>query len=252
MFFILSKILLFLINPAFWIGLLLAWSFITKKHRRKKILRITSLVLFIIFTNPFLFNVCVRAWQPGPVQLSEGKKFSAAILLGGVMMNDRSERSYFGPDADRFVQTTKLYHTGLVSHIVVSGGSGSLLKKEPMEADQLKEQLLMQGIPDSAIILENRSRNTYENAVFTKQILDSLNLPPPYVLVTSAIHVPRAKSAFKKAGLEVIIYPSAYKQIDTDKSWDDYIVPSPALLSGWSFFLKEVVGLTVYRWTGKA
>jgi uncharacterized SAM-binding protein YcdF (DUF218 family) len=251
MFFILSKILLFLLSPAFWIGLFLAWSFFTKKERRKKTLRIVSLVLFIVFTNPFFFNVCVRAWQPEPVQL-HGKSYSAAILLGGVMMSDRQKRSYFGPDADRFIQTTMLYHSGIVKYIVVSGGSGSLLKKYPLEGDQLKEQLLTQGIPDSAIICENQSRNTYENAVFTKRILDSLKLQPPYVLVASAIHMPRARSAFKKAGAEVIVFPSAYKQIDHSMSWDDYIIPSTGALGSWSYFLKEVVGLTVYKWTGKA
>jgi uncharacterized SAM-binding protein YcdF (DUF218 family) len=252
MFFILSKILLFLLSPAFWIGFFLVWSFFTKKERRKKIFRITSLVLFVVFTNPFFFNTCLRAWQPGPVDLPKGKQYSAAILLGGITMNDRSERSYFGPDADRFIQTTKLYHSGIVRYIAISGGSGSLVQKGPLEADQLKKELLVQDIPDSVIIIENRSRNTYENAVFTKRILDSLKLPPPYVLVTSSIHVPRARSAFKKAGVDVIVYPSAYKQVDSRQSWDDYIVPSPGLLTGWSFFLKEVVGLAVYRWTGKA
>lgn len=230
----------------------LVWSFITKKEKRKKIFRVTALVLFIIFTNPFLYSICIRAWQPKPVDLAKGKQYSAAILLGGMTMNDKHDRLFFGPDADRFIQTTKLYHSGNVSHIVLSGGLGSLVKKGPLEADQLHQQLLMQGIPDSAIIIENRSRNTYENAVFTHKILDSLKLPQPYVLVTSAMHMPRAISSFNKAGVEVIAYPAAYKQIDTDRSWDDYIIPSPALLSAWNFLLKEFVGIMVYRWTGKA
>jgi uncharacterized SAM-binding protein YcdF (DUF218 family) len=252
MFFILSKILLFLLSPAFWIIVFLVWSFFTKRARRKKILRITCIVLFLVFTNEVLFNVCVRAWQPEPVDIPKGKTYSAAILLGGMTATDRYNRSYFGPDADRFIQTTMLYHSGIVKYIAVSGGSGALLQKGPLEADQLRLQLLKQGISDSAILIENRSRNTYENAVYTKQIFDSLKLPPPYVLVTSAMHARRAMSSFRKAGFDVMIYPAAYKQIPNKRTWDDYVVPSTGLLAQWSFFLKEVVGLMVYRWTGKA
>lgn len=207
--------------------------------------------MFIIFTNPYLFNVCVRAWQPEPVSL-QGKTYSAAILLGGMMTSDRHERSYFGPDADRFIQVIKLYRAGTVQRIVVSGGSGTILRKELPEADQLKKQLIEQGIPDSVVITENRSRNTYENATYTKAILDSLKLPPPYVVVTSAIHVPRAKACFEKAGVTVEMYPSAYKQVDHHKTLEDYLVPSVGQLAFWNYFLKEVVGLAMYKWTGKA
>jgi len=252
MFFILSKIFLFLLSPAFWIGMLLLWSFLTKKIRRKKILRITSLVLFIIFTNPLLFNICVISWQPEPVEFSKEKTYSAAILLGGMTGTDRYGRSYFGPDADRFIQATKLYHTGVVNHIVLSGGTGSLVQDSPKEADELRLEMLKQGIPDSVILLENASRNTYENAVYTKRILDSLKLPPPLFLVTSALHARRAIWVFKNAGFYVVICPAAYKQIPYKRSWDDYIVPSTGLRAGWGVFLKEVVGLLVYRWTGKA
>lgn len=252
MFFILSKILLFLLSPAFWVGLFIVWSFFTRREKRKKWFRIIAVILFVVFTNPWLFNTCVRAWQPSPVDLPKGKTYSAAILLGGMMMSDRFGRGYFGPDADRFIQATKLYHSGFVQRIVLSGGSGSLLRKEPMEADQLRQQLLMQGVPDSVIITENSSRNTFENAIYSKKIVDSLRLAAPYVVVTSSVHIPRAEAAFKKAGMDVIMYPAAYKQVDHQKTFDDYVVPSVGLLTNWNYFLKEVVGLTVYRWTGKA
>lgn len=252
MFFILSKLLLFLINPSFWIIALLVGSFLTKKQRRKKVLRIIVLCLFIIFSNPLLLNVLVKAWQPKPVDLPAGKQYAAAIHLGGVSMTDRNGHMYFGKFADRFIQATKLYHTGVVKNVVITGGSPVVFGKQRVpEADQLRQQLLMQGIPDSNIIVENRSWNTFENAVNTKHILDSLKLPPPYVLVTSAIHIPRAKAVFKKAGLEVIPFPSAYTEIEQRFSINQ-LIPSLDVISDWNFFLKELVGFAAYRMTGKA
>jgi uncharacterized SAM-binding protein YcdF (DUF218 family) len=252
MFFILSKLLLFLISPFFWIITLLVWSFLTKKERRKRVLRVIVLGLFITFSSPLLLNVLVRAWQPKPVDLPAGKQYSAAIHLGGVSMTDIDKRMYFGEVADRFIQATKLYHTSVVKNVVVTGGSPVVFGKRRIpEANQLRQQLLMQGIPDSSIIVENRSWNTFENAVNTKRILDSLRLPPPYVLVTSAVHVPRATAVFKKAGLDVIAYPSAYSQIEQKFSFNA-LIPSLDVLTDWDFFLKEVVGFAVYRITGKA
>jgi uncharacterized SAM-binding protein YcdF (DUF218 family) len=253
MFFILSKLLLFLLSPAFWIILFLVWSLFTKKPVRKKILRILSACLFIIFTNPFLFNFFVLKWQAAPATLPNGKTYSTAILLAGITGLDKNNKAFFGTDADRFIQATKLYHSGYVQNIAVTGGYPALFKKiQTSEAEQLKQELLAQGIPGEHIIIETRSRNTYENAVFVKRILDSLKLPPPYVLVTSALHVPRAKAAFKKAGIDVVVYPAAFRQINHEKGIEDFLVPSTNLLAGWSLFLKEVVGFTVYKWTGKA
>ncbi len=252
MFFILSKLLLFLITPSFWIIALLVWSFFTKKERRKRILRVIVLCLFIVFSNPLLLNVLVRAWQAEPVQLAPGKTYSAAIHLGGISMTDQERRMFFGPFADRFIQATKLYHIGAVQNIVVTGGSpGVFGKKRIPEANQLRQQLLKQGIPDSCIIVENKAWNTFENAINTKHLLDSLKLKPPYVLVTSAMHVPRAEAVFKKAGVDVIPYPSAYTQIKQKFSFNA-LIPSLDVLTEWNFFLKEVIGFAVYRMTGKA
>ncbi|HEX6915253.1 MAG TPA: YdcF family protein [Chitinophagaceae bacterium] len=253
MFFVLSKILLFLLSPAFWILILLGLSFIIRNQGRKKLLRITAAILFIVFTNPFLFNVCVRAWQPRPKDIPAGKHYSAVILLGGMTMSDRYERNFFGPEADRFIQTTKLYHSGAVDKVLLTGGSPYLFRKVRLsEADHLKNELLAQGIPATDIIVENRSKNTYENAVYSKRLLDSLKLAPPYIVVTSALHVPRAAAVFKKAGVQAAFFPAAYRQIDHPRDIEDFIIPSTQLLSGWSTFLKEIVGLCIYRLTGRA
>jgi uncharacterized SAM-binding protein YcdF (DUF218 family) len=252
MFFILSKIFIFLLSPGFWIVTLLLWSFYTRHERRKKRLRILCLGLFIIFTNPFLFNVLVTRWQVNTPSLPPNKTYSAAILLGGITSLDKNDNSYFGPDADRFIQTTKLYHSGIVTHIAVTGGSPAIFKKRRSEADQIREALLKQGIPDSVIIVENVAINTFENATFIKRKLDSLKLSPPYILVTSSMHVPRATAVFNKACVQVIGYPASFKQLNYRWGFFNYFIPSINLLSEWPSFLKEVFGFAIYRMTGTA
>jgi uncharacterized SAM-binding protein YcdF (DUF218 family) len=221
-------------------------------EKRRRYLRIASLALFIVFTNPYLFNVLMRSWQAKEAVLP-GKKYSAGILLGGLSKTDRHNNFYFSSEADRFIQTTKLFHSGVIENIVVTGGNSSIIKsKKTPEAIHLKNELLLQGIPDSNVFIEFESRNTYENAIFTKRLLDSFRLAPPYALITSSMHVRRAKAVFKNAGIDVIAYPASFKEIDSNRSINDFLIPSIDVLASWNSFLKEIIGLFVYRLTGKA
>jgi len=138
-----------------------------------------------------------------------GKKYSAAILLSGMGGYDEYGNFYVTASGDRFIQSVELYHQGIVKKILITGGSGLLFNKKD-EAWGIKNELLKAGVPDSAILMERKSRNTYENAVFSKQLLDTAHLQPPYVLVTSATHMPRAKKCFDKAQVPVVIYPCDY------------------------------------------
>ncbi len=252
MFFILSKILYFLIVPFWWIILLFIWMLISKSEKTKKRLRIAILSIFIVFTNPFIYRSLVLLWQPAPVEISAEKKYEVGILLGGLAGYDKNYRGYFGSAADRFIQTANLYHRGIIRKIIISGGTGSLLQNEPSESWFLRTAFLENGIPDSAIIVEPKSRNTYENAIYSKKIIDSLQAKLPYVIITSAMHMPRSASVFKKAGYGFIPFPCDYRVVPQKFSIDNYILPNAGLLNEWSFFIKEVVGLYVYKLTGKA
>lgn len=252
MFFILSKILFFLLIPFWWMVILLLLSAVIRNTKWKKGLKITAILIGIIFTNPYLYRVANLAWQPAPVDLAGNKTYEAGILLGGMAGYDKNNRGYFGDNADRFIQTANLYHRGIIKKIIVTGGTGSLNQKEPAESFFLRTQLLANGVRDQDIILESRSRNTYENAVYTKQITDSLHLQPPFVLITSAQHMKRSVSVFNKSGFQFISFPCDYKSIPKDWSVDNFILPDASLLKNWSYLLKEIVGLCVYRLTGKA
>lgn len=252
MFFILSKILFFLLIPFWWIVILLLVRAVIRNPKWKKIVGVTAILIGILFTNPYLYRTANLAWQPTPVDLPTNKTYEAGILLGGMSGYDKNDRGYFGDNADRFIQTANLYHQGIIKKIIVTGGTGSLQQKEPAEAIYLHTQLLANGIKEQDIILESRSRNTYENAVYTKQIIDSMHLPVPFVLVTSAQHMKRSISVFNKAGFQCISYPCDYKTIPQEWTIENSLVPKIRLLNDWSFLIKEVMGLYVYRLTGKA
>jgi uncharacterized SAM-binding protein YcdF (DUF218 family) len=252
MFFFLSKFLAFLINPVFWIVLLLVWSFYTKKERRRKVLRIIAVGIFIICTNQFFTNLAVRSWQVERNALPAGKTYDAAILLGGISMMDKNGDGYFEKEADRFIQATRLYKTGTVKNIAMAGGSPSMFKTQRPEADFIVEELTAQGVPLQNIIAENNSRNTFENASFVLQKLNLMKLKPPYLLVTSALHMRRALAVFRKQGVEVLAYPAAFTEVDYKRSFWDYIIPDTELLVKWKKLLKEIAGYIIYKTTGKA
>lgn len=252
MFFILSKVLFFLLVPFWWIIILLTWRQFSKNQKIKKRLLVLAIIIIVVFTNPFLYRTSVMFWQPLPAQLSDTQKFDAGIILGGLSGYDKGGIGHFGGNADRFIQTANLYHRGIIKKIIVSGGTGKLSQDEPPEAIFLRQEFIFNGVPDSNIVIENRSRNTSENAIFSKQIIDSLGLKSPFVLITSAEHMRRSVSVFKKVGFDCISFPCDYKVTPQKFSLEDTIIPNVALLSLWSDLLKEMVGLCVYKLTGKA
>jgi uncharacterized SAM-binding protein YcdF (DUF218 family) len=252
MFFILSKLLIFLLMPFWWIMLLLVWIYFTKKAVIKKRLWTTIILILVVFTNPFLYRSLVAAWQPNPVELPAGKTYEAGILLGGMSGYDKNDKGFFGDASDRFIEAANLYHRGIIKKIIITGGTGELLQQGPPESYFLRQQLLYNGVNDSAIIIESKSRNTYENGIFTKKITDSLKLTPPFVLITSAIHMRRSASVFKKVGFDFVIFPCDYKVYPRNPAFDNTILPDVGLLDKWSFLIKEMVGLCVYKLTGKA
>ena len=153
--------------------------------------------------------VCKKMAAP-PVVISTGIAYSCGIVPGGFASPDADENGYFNSTADRFIQAVKLYKLGEIKHILISGGNGKADKKNFREGAWVKGELTAMGIPDSVIFVEDRSNNTSDNAIYAKQILDSLQLKPPYLLITSAHHVPRASLLFKNAGIPTVAFPCNY------------------------------------------
>ena len=249
MFFFLSKLAYFFIAPSNWIIALFIWRFFTKSRTIKKALSVAVIALILFFGNEVIYTRSVTAWQAKPVEIQKLGNYDAGILLGGLTSFDKNGNGFLNASTDRLVEISILYKAQKIKKIIISGGS--VYKDRPKEANFLYKELLSLGIPASDLIMENKSRTTFENALYTKKIVDTLKVKPPFVLVTSAMHIPRAERVFTKAGLAVIPYPSDYRVLDKKFDFDDYIIPNLNTINDWTGFLKEVFGILGYKLFGK-
>ena len=241
-----SAVLSGVLSPFNWLIVLLLVACMVKKRSLKKTALILALFVFIVFGNAALLNWYAKTWQPKPVVLSPSAEYSCGIVPGGFASPDADANGYFNATADRFIQAVKLYKTGHIKHILISGGNGKENEKSFREAAWVRGELVSVGIPDSVIFTEDKANNTKENAIYSKQILDSLRLTPPYLLITSAFHMPRAALVFKKAGVDVVSFPCNYNiGRGSFSAWD--LIPTPSTLLGWDSFLKETVGYWWYK-----
>jgi uncharacterized SAM-binding protein YcdF (DUF218 family) len=251
MFFILSKILSFLLYPFLYGFVLLAIAVFSKKPKLKRKCLLWGFIVLWTFSTPLFLNLLAKAWDVAPGKLEPNKTYSAAIVLGGFSGDDKNGKGSFNWAADRFIQGVMLQKTGRVKKILISSGNGNLFADGFREADWVKSQLNILQIPDSCILIENQSRNTRENASLSKQLLVKQHEKGPYLLVTSAFHMRRSLQIFKKNNVDVIAYPCNYVAGDRDLSLTDFI-PSSDTLSGWNIYIKEIIGVVVNLITGRA
>ena len=154
--------------------------------------------------------------------------------------------------ADRLFYAARLFHSGKAPLILFSGGAVRLLDSGRLASEaEAATQLLQEWVvPAQAILLENKARNTRENALFSRQILQSRGASH-ILLVTSAFHMPRAAAVFRKLGFQVTPAPADFR------SWDDEgpllsLLPDAQSLVKSQLALKEWLGLLVYRLRGWA
>lgn len=180
-------------------------------------------------------------------------KADAIVVLGGILSPPASAdgTANLSAAADRLVFAAKLYELGKAPIILISGGHGSGAEAGTMDAESVHAAALLAawGIPASAILTETESVNTYENAVYSKLMLDQHKLKK-VLLVTSALHMPRALATFKSAGIDATPAATDFESAAPGPSGLEAWIASPAALEGTSRVLKEYVGWIVYRQRG--
>jgi uncharacterized SAM-binding protein YcdF (DUF218 family) len=248
MFFILSKILDFLLTPICWLFILLGLAYFSRFSKRF----IVSVVgLLLLLSNGWFVNQCYLAYESPQVPVKQ--TYQWCIVLGGGMM--RAGYGYrTGETADRFIQPLLLYKQGKIKRILITGGNVNIkgLKIDAtQESKKVKEVLISMGVDEIDIYLEEKARNTHENAVNTKKMLQ------PYfgekmLLVTSAMHMPRAKACYEKEGFKIDVYPADIKKKDTYTGILDKIIPEERNLTKIAELIREVAGFVIYKIVGFA
>ena len=242
-----SALLSLVAAPLNWIVVLIVLAIVLKQRSWRKRAFFAGIVIFILFGNPALQNLVARNYIPAPVPMNNLGHYSSAILPGGFASPFQNNATgFFNSSADRFIQAVKLYKTGKVSHIIVSGGNGKIDVPVFREAAWVESQMIAFGVPDSVVYVEDHAENTVDNAINSKKIIDSLKLPPPYLLVTTAFYLPRQKLVFERAGLDVVAFPCNYTSGIAGFS-ASHLLPNLHTLMGWNALMKEVLGTMYYR-----
>ena len=130
-------------------------------------------------------------------------QYEVGVILGGFSGYDAKIKMLdFNAHSDRIIFAEQLYHQGKIKKILISGGNGLLNNEGYREAKSMKEHLIKNNIPESAILIENSSRNTKENAHNSAAILNNKFPNGDFLLITSANHMRRATFCFDKFGSE--------------------------------------------------
>lgn len=231
-------------SPLTWIIILLIAGFFLKKKSLKQICFTSSIIIFLLFSSPALYNLYAKWYQPTPIELPENAHYSFGIVAGGFGSVDADGNGYFNSASDRFLQTVKLYKTGVIDHILISGGNSKKNDKGFTEGEWAKKEMIQFGVPENIIFVEDQSTNTKQNAINSKKILDSLKAKEPYVLITSAFHMPRAAQLYENTGMKIIAFPCNYTEGRGPFKFSD-LIPSITIMSDWSKYVKESVARMV-------
>ena len=246
LFFLLSKLFWLVCSPESLLVILIFSCFFLvfiKAHQKARRLSILLSILLLAITvlpvGDWLlyplesrFPPAARLSSPidGIIVLGGSEDIAGSLAWDQVELNQHSERFFV------FIKLIKAFPH---ARHVYSGGTGDPLHQEYKGSEVAKKLLQEQGLDISNILFESESRNTYENAVFTKDLVR----PGPdehWVLVTSASHMPRALGIFRKTGWDVIPYPVNH---DTN--------PESLFRLTWNFSgnLKKLDG-AAYEWVG--
>ena len=257
MFFILSKTLGVLVLPTnFLIVLALVGALLslTRFARAGRRLMIAAIVLLAVAAFSPLGNLLLYPLESRfpPADTAQGAPPDGIVVLGGPIDADLSVAHgmpVITSSPDRIVAAAALAHKYPNARIVFSGGSSSLISNGAREADYAVALFESLGIDKTRLIMDRDSRNTYENAVFSKK-LAAPKAGERWLLVTSAFHMPRAIGLFRKIGFAVEPYPVDWRV----GRGADILAFTQFSLDGLlrtDVGVREWLGLVVYRLTGR-
>jgi len=260
--FIASKLLSFATQPLAWVALLFALALLFIPRKRTLGLRLgwASLGLLLVLGWQPLPDVLLRsleaqhpppAWAGASISV-EWQRYAGVVVLGGALeqawVRAGNGQVALNGAAERMTVPVALLRQHPNLRLLFTGGEGDLLASGEPEAVQARAFFESLGVPAQHMQFESRSRTTYENAVFTAA-LPGVDKTRPWLLVTSAWHMPRALATFRAAGWNVTPYPVDYRT-GTRTPWTEYSLVDS--LRRWRIALHEWVGLLAYRLAGRA
>jgi uncharacterized SAM-binding protein YcdF (DUF218 family) len=257
LFFILSKTLGYMLLPTNFligVGVIGAILLVTRfASLGRKLVMVSVLLLVICGLSPLGNYLIYPLEQRFPSWVAgSGAPPDGIIILGGSIEADVSAAHgtpVVRSAPDRIIEAAALAHRYPNARIVFSGGSANLISNDAREADFAGAIFEGLGIAKSRLTMERGSRNTVENAQFSKALVAPKE-GERWLLVTSAFHMPRSIGLFRKAGFAVEAYPVDWRV----GGRGDLFSFSSMMLDGLGrtdLAVREWIGLIAYRATGK-
>lgn len=259
MFFVVSKVALFLVQPSslLWlavaVGLALSLRFPDSRAGHR--LMLVGVLGFLVCGVSPLVNLLVLPLEGRFPPIDMGK---LAEPVAGIIVLGGGEEGFIGEGrpglalneaGDRVAETARLAWRYRAARLVLTGGSGRLIGDQSA-MPQVAGLLVDLGITKERLVLETASRNTYENAVLSLPLI-AARPGEHWVLVTSAYHMPRAVGVFRNLGLDVIAYPVDFRTRGGGDMTRMFL-SIPAGLQRLDLAAKEWAGLVVYWMTGRS
>lgn len=239
----------FLLPPGLFILVLLGWG-LWAVHRKNR------LAAWLGLTTAALLWICAMGatadWMMGRLEaglsIPEVREADVIIMLGGAAFDQSPDLSGSGAPGpgtmERMVTAARLQRR-LGVPIIVSGG-----RVHPTRASiaGLAQRFLIDlGIPAQQVMVEDQSRDTYENALFSKRLCEQHGFQHP-LLVTSGYHLKRAIFCFDRVGLPITPFPCALTTWPGSERHWYHLLPDADALAATAAALHEWLGLLYYRW----
>jgi uncharacterized SAM-binding protein YcdF (DUF218 family) len=256
MFFPLSKIIDFLLLPICWIIVPLLYALFQKNQKKTRIGIGLSFFILLLSTNGFLVNNLYQFWELKQPQNLKNNKFTWGIVLGGGIVKNTGEinnKVVFAESSDRLLQTLLLYKKGIIKKILITGGNTGIKyisQDFAQESKKSKEFLVLMGVKDKDIFVEDQAKNTYENAKNSRNKLLKYIKTDSMLVITSAYHSRRSRACFEKQGFKFKIFPVDQIAKTGNIGFLHQIIPEEKNLYHCSRILREMAGLLIYRIMG--
>jgi uncharacterized SAM-binding protein YcdF (DUF218 family) len=254
--FYIAKVINYLLEPlyilSFFLIILIFLLLFTNSKKLTIFFAKFLLILFLFFgytpLSNFLLNKIEDFIKPSkyPVQ-----QLTGVSILGGAfdLELESKERNevLLNSSAERLTKALEIYKKNPRLLILFSGASNKVKPIGWSESDMAKKFFLEQGVRVDNLIFENKSRNTFENISYSKDIIK--NNKGTWGLITSASHMPRSYFGFKKQGLILEPIIADYRTGTSSIFWINFDIKKG--LENWNIILHEVVGIFYYKITGK-
>lgn len=255
--FIASKLLSFVTQPLAWVVLLLLVGQVSLALRRRWGARLGWAALGLLLLQgweplPDALLRQLEARHAGPAAGSDLQQYAGVVVLGGALepayVWHGHEQVALNDAAERMTVPIALLRQHPQLRLLFTGGEGELMASNLTEADRAKRFFDSMGVDPKRVLYESASRTTYENAIFSARV-PGVNPAQPWLLLTSASHMPRSMATFRKAGWNVTAYPVDFRT-GNQTPWSQYSLARGA--SKWHNALHELLGWLTYRLAGRA